>query len=424
MIWLALALLLVCSGIVSASETALFGLSRQALNQFRRQGGLHRRVFLLMQQPRRVLMTVLMTNTAANVAIFAVSFFAFREIRDAPRIVAAVAGLAAPLAVIVFGEMLPKSLALSNSRRLAPLACGLIGVLQAVLGPLQWILSRLLVDPITRLLAPTSSITNTVTTEELRLLVEHSAREGVINSTENEMLQAIVALADVSVREVMTPRVDIPSVSMDSDRAKVLATFRESGRRRLPVRGRDMDDIRGILYARDVRLEPTEPVGKLFRRIHFVPEQVTLMQLLRHFRSENIHLAIVVDEFGGTAGLVSIEDIVKWVVGELPDAEAPRPTAVTERLDENTYRLPGDLSVRVWANRFGVGEIDHHVDTVGGLILAQLGRLPRTGDRIRLRNLTLTVETMRRRRIERVLLHRQPSQNVECRTLNGKVTLP
>ena len=419
MLWLSLALLLVCSGMLSASETALFGLSWQALHRFgRSEGRLRRRVYLLMTAPggpRRVLMTVLLANTAVNVAIFTVSFLAVREVREvavtagggryAAAIVAA-GSVAAPLCVIIFGEMLPKAVALSSSRRFAPPAALLVAMLQAVLGPIQWILAKLLVDPVTRLLAPHRAAADTVTTEELRLLVEHSAHEGVINSTENEMLQAIVALADVSVREVMTPRVDINSVPIDDNRATVLETVRKSGRRRLPVCGRDSDDIRGVLYARDLYLSTNEPIKTLVRRIHFVPEQVNLMQLLRHFRAENIPLAIVVDEYGGTAGLVTVEDVVEWVVGDLPDGEVRPWRATTERLDENTYRLSGDVSVRVWADRFAVGEIDRHVDTVGGLILAKLGRLPRTGDSVRIRNLTLTVERMQRRRIALVLLHR------------------
>jgi CBS domain containing-hemolysin-like protein len=142
----------------------------------------------------------------------------------------------------------------------------------------------------------------------------------------------------------------------------------------------------------------------LVRRAHFVPEQANLIQLLRYFRTEGMGMVIVVDEYGGTAGLVTLEDVVEWVVGDLPDTDRQRPAVPTERIDESTYRLSGDLSVRLWADRFGGGEIDRHIDTVAGLILAKLGRLPRTGDSVRIRNLTLTVEAMQRRRIERVLL--------------------
>jgi CBS domain containing-hemolysin-like protein len=406
MTWLFLGLLLICSACVSCSETALFGLTRRTLGHFRRgTNPLQRRVATLMANPRRVLLTVLIANTAVNVAIFAVSFVALEHFRDLYPAQAAAAGVAVLLVVIVFGEVLPKAVALRSPVRLSPMAAALLTVLQTVLAPLRLLLDTVLVEPVTRLLSPARPIADRLTTDELRLLLERSAREGHINTTESEMLQAVVALGEVGVREVMTPRVDLDAVSLAGDRAGVLANFDRTKRRRLPAYGRDLDDIRGLLYVRDLLLRPEAGLRALLRGIHFVPEQVNLIQLLRSLREARAHLAIVVDEYGGTAGLVTIEDVVEWIVGELPDAEAPREEARPEKLDETTYRLPGDLSVRVWADRFAVGEIDRGIDTVGGLVLSKLGRLPRPGDRVGLRNLTLTVESVRRRRVERVLLH-------------------
>jgi len=400
-------LLLFCSATVSASETALFGLGRQALHRFRASPSQwRRRVYLLMEHPHRTLMTVLMANTAVNVAIFTVSFFALRQLTHTSTVLLALCSAMVPVFVIVFGEMTPKALALTAAKHFAPSAAAVIAGLQSILRPIQWILSTLLVQPITRLLAPRLPASDTVTTEELRLLVEQSAREGVINSTENEMLQAVVALGEISVRDVMTPRVDIRSIPMDADRGSILSIIAESGRRRLPVCGRDLDHIAGVLYARDTYLNPDSPIRAIMRPVHFVPEQVNLMQLLRHFRGNRNQLAIVVDEYGGTAGVVTSADVVRLIVGELPDSGPPGSESITEQIDENTYRVSGDLSVRVWADRFAVGEIDRHVDTVAGLILSKLGRVPRAGDCVHMRNLVLTVESVRQRRIERVLLHR------------------
>ncbi len=406
MLWLLLGILLICSGIVSASETALFGLSRRMLLAFANSPKRWRRaVHALMLQPRRVLMTVLITNTAVNVSIFTVSFFAIQPLQQTIGVAAAALGAMVPLCVIIFGEMIPKAVALSSPNRFAPSAAALVSTIQIGLGSVQWFLARWVVNPVIRLLAPSSRTQEPVSTDELKWLVEHSADEGVITSNENEMLQAIVALEDVSVREVMTPRVDIRSISVPCDHAQAINAVSSSWRRRLPVCGRDLDDIRGVLYARDLYLFPDRSVRQLMRRIHFVPEQLNLVQLLNHFREEKIHMAVVVDEFGGTAGIVTSEDVVEWIVGDLPDAETPRPAAPTEQIDDRTYRLSGDLSARVWADRFAVAEIDQHLDTVGGLILAKLGRWPRVGESVRIQNLTLTVERMRRRRIERVLLH-------------------
>jgi len=250
----------------------------------------------------------------------------------------------------------------------------------------------------------------TVTTEELRLLVEHSARHGHLDSTENEMLQAIVGLSEVSIRDIMTPRVDIEWVSLSDQPAKVRGKVLTSKKRMFPACAKDMDDIRGILHSRDALLSPDRPWRSLLRPVEYVPEQINLSQLMRHFRDERSHFVIVVDEYGGTAGLVTSEDAVEWIVGDLPDEDAALRAPPTERLDEDTYLVAGDLSVREWADRFGVKEIDDQIDTVGGLILSRLGRLPQVGDRIKLRNLTLTVEDMNRRRIGRVRLHRDTEE--------------
>lgn len=410
MIWVVLLLLLVASGTLSAAETALFALSRQSLHDFGRSASLlRRRAHSLMQQPKNVLMTVLIANTAVNVAIYALSFVALLGLGANHPALAGVASAGVLLAVIVFGEVIPKAVALGNARKLAPPAAGMLWTLQTVLGPLQWLLSTVLVDPITRLAAPTAPPPDTVDTEELQLLVEHSAREGHINSTENELLQAIVELAEASVREVMTPRVDIEFIRTGDNPRAAYQTIKQSRRRILPVCGRDLDDVRGLVFARDALLTTGGAMPSLVRPVHFVPEQINLAQLVRHFHDEQSHFAIVVDEYGGTAGLVTVDDVVEWIVGGLPDSEAPRTAPVSERIDDDTYRLAGDLSVRDWAERFAVDEIDRHIDTIGGLILSKLGRLPREGDTVRIRNLTLTVEVMQKRRIGRVLLRRSLS---------------
>lgn len=411
MIWLVLAILLGVSAAVSAAETALFALTRKDLHEFQRsKSPLRRSAHLLMLHPRRVLLTVLISNTAVNITFYAVSYTVYEKLSAAT---ATAVGLGSLFLVIIVGEVVPKAISLGNARVLAPPSAGLIRFLQVILSPLVRLLSVVLVDPITRLLAPSSPQEDEVDSDELRLLVESSARVGHIDTTENELLQSIVALPEASVREVMTPRVDVEFVRITDSPSRALQTIKACKRRILPVCGRDLDDVRGLLYAREALTNPGAPTTSLLRAVRFVPEQLNLAQLVRHFHEEKTHFAIVVDEYGGTSGLVTVDDVVEWIVGDLPESEAPHAEAQTERLDENTYRLSGDLSVRDWAERFGVEEVDPHVDTVAGLILAKLGRLPRAGDRVRIRNLTLTVDAVRRRRIDHVVLRREPLSAAE-----------
>ncbi len=407
MIWLLLAALIICSGCVSASETALFSLSRQTLSEFRQSKNvLHRRAARLMLAPRGVLMSVLICNTGINVAIFSISFLASRGGGDRNPAWTAAVGIATLLAVIVLGEMLPKAIALSNAKLVAPAAGALISTMHAILAPLRIVLAFLIVEPITRLVSPARRQPDEITTDELQLLVEHSAHDGHINSTENELLQSVVALDDVSVRDIMTPRVDMLFCAVDQSRDNVSAILTEHELQRLVICGRDQDDIRGVLDARHFYLHPQKEWAKLVAPVKFVPEQANLLQVLRQLRGVPARLAVVVDEFGGTAGLVTLRGVTRWIVGHAPETSGQSDKSVTERIDENTYRLSADLSARVWADRFGVQEIDRNISTVGGLVLSRLGRVPRSGDRVRVRNLTLTVESMRGRRIHELLVSR------------------
>lgn len=413
MVWVALCILLVCSGSVSGSETALFALTRKDLLDARKSGGtLSRRLYRVMQHPNRVLMTVLIANTAINTAIFSLSYLLVERVPDDQPEIAAAIGTGVLASVVVFGEMLPKAVALANARALAPISAVLIAILEFVLIPIHWILSNLVVNPIIRLVSPESRGTETVSTEELRLLVEHSAREGHFGATENEMLQAVVGMAEVSVREVMTPRVDIESVGIEDSPRVLRKTATATRRRVLPVRGRDLDDIRGIVYARKLLLFPEAMLSELLQPADFIPEQANLAQVSRHFREQSsqckatAHMAIIVDEYGGTAGLVTNEDVVEWIVGDLPTSDEAGTTTVTERIDEDTYRVSADLGIAAWGDGLGIEEVDRRANTVGGLILARLGRLPRVGESVRIRNLRLTVESMQRHRIERVLIRR------------------
>jgi len=411
MIWLVFTVLVVCSGCVSGSETALFSLSRQSLAEYRRSKSvLHRRVFRLMLRPRQVLMTVLITNTAVNLAIFVISFVGTHGLRKQQPAMTAIIGVVTLLIVVVFGEMLPKAIALSNTRLLAPTAGAFIATMHTMLSPLRWVLELFLVEPLTRLLSPSRPVSDAVSTDELQLLVERSAHEGHINSTENELLQAVVALDEINVREIMTPRVDAVFGSVSSSHDEIQALLERHGARYLMICGRDMDDVRGVLDARRFFLESPQHWSALISPVRYVPEQINLVQLLRTLRPSPSQPVVVVDEYGGTAGFVAMRNVISWLIGARDEEPGLVQEAAVERIDENTYRLAGDLSARVWADRFGVKGIDRHIDTLGGLVLARLGHVPhvpRGGERVRIWNLTLTVESVRRRRIDRVLLHRE-----------------
>jgi len=406
MVWILLGLLILLTAVISGSETAVFSLSRRALADYRKSTNqLQRTIAALMREPRGVLMTVLIANTLVNVTIFAVSYVALEQLRHQRPVLASIAGIGILLVVVLLGEIAPKILSLSNAHLVISASAGMIAVLHTVLTPIRWLLAVAMSDPITRLLAPAPAPPKPVSTDELQMLVEHSAKEGHFSSTENEMLQSIVALGDVRVREMMLPRVDIEYIRLEEHPREMLRILKATHRRILPVCGRDLDDVRGSIYARDPFLNPQASLRSLLRPVFYVPEQIRLTHLMRNFKLNRSFFAIVVDEYGGTSGLVSIEDVLDWIVGDISEVGIEDENRV-ERLDENTYRVPGDLNVRDWAETFAVPEVDRRLDTVGGLVLSRLGRLPQAGDSVQIRNLTLTVESVNHRRIQRVLLRR------------------
>ncbi len=415
--WILLLLLLVCSALVSGSETALFGLSQVQLRQFSASDRpLHRLVYRLMRRPRKVLMTLLITNTAINVLYFASSYILFESIAHVHPAMATLGGFVALLAVIAFGEILPKAVARAHATKFAPLAAPLIRTMQTALGPLLTVLQVVLIDPLTRLCRETSQESDDVTVDELRALVELSAHQGVIDSAENHMLQEIVALPDITVRSIMIPRVDILAVSIDQNPDEALLALRQDHLSKIPVYERNLDGIVGMIYARDLYLRPGATVSELTRTVLYVPEQIKLLQLITHFRQTHTKLAIVVDEFGGTAGLVTLRHVLESIVGDLGGCEEPS-EQILEVIDENTYRLAGDLSIRDWAQRFGIVSnktpgLGHRagIETVAGLLLSELGRLPRKGDTVRIQNVSLTVERLDGRRISRILVTRDQNK--------------
>jgi putative hemolysin len=403
-----LSLLVACSFLVSGSETALFALTPQDRRLFADSPSRLRQLATrLMQRPRRVLMTVLIVNTAVNVGIFAVSFVRSGAEQGGSTGASALTGALALLVVILLGEIVPKALALANARRLAPLIAPFIAVLQFITAPIAWILHGFVIEPLVRLISPHSAKPKAVPLQDLAELVKLSAQQGVITSQEFDMLQAVVALPEISVRSIMVPRVRLEAIAEDALREQVESFFSQSGLAKVPVYGKDLDDIRGLLHARDFHLRPNETIERILRPVHYVPEVINVLQLVRHFQQTGTQIALVVDEYGGIAGLVTLEDVVKEIVGDLDTDQSRRTTAI-ERIDDRSYRIAGAHSIRSWRATLGLTHRLLDVDTFGGVVVAELSRMPRVGDRVTFGNLTLIVDALDGRRIAWVVLHAEP----------------
>ncbi|MCG3137431.1 MAG: hypothetical protein HJJLKODD_01275 [Phycisphaerae bacterium] len=397
-------ILLGCSALMSASEACLFSLSRHDL--FEMQGSkqrLRRLAGELMHRPRAVLLTILITNTVINTLFFASSYAVATHWSDAHPLLTPMWGVATVLLIIVLGEITPKILAVSIKRSAAALVAPMIRGLVILLGPLRWVVDVLIVGPINRLLVGGAEKSPAaLSVEELQQLLETSAHQGIIGHTESDMLQEVVALAELKVRTIMVPRVDMISADLAVGRVELLRRMQQHHLTKLPVYHEEIDQLLGLVKARDMYLFPGVPLDQLVHPVKFVPEQMTAEQLLEHFRRTKTQLAIVVDEYGGVAGLVALEDLVEEIIGEIP--EPGEKVIGFEELGQGRYRVSGELDVRTWFEVFGLVDVHQRITTLGGLVAAQLGRIPRSGDELRLGNVRLRVDTVRNRRVVSALV--------------------
>jgi putative hemolysin len=321
---------------------------------------------------------------------------------------------AVALVTIVFGELVPRAIALSHAETLALVFAAPVELLGRLLAPLVWLLTTL-TNAVARLFGVTEQQQDRVTPEELMILVERGSEQGVIEAEEQQMIGAVLELGQQRVHEVMVPRIDIKSLQVDTPLDEMIDTIVSAGHSRIPIYEDSIDNVIGILYAKDLLpllargQRPTEVRG-LLRTPLFVPESITVDDLLHNLQRRKVHIAIVLDEYGGTAGLVTIEDLIEEIVGEIQDeydVEAP----MLERISDNEARIDGRASIDDLTEAFGVdlnGEDREQYDTVGGLVYHEIGGVPEVGDTVDVDGLTLTVESNDGRRVGKVLVVRRP----------------
>jgi len=399
--------LLVASGFFSASETVFFGLRTDDRAAIRRRGGIVAAATeALLRDPRRLLVTILLGNMTINTLYMTVTSVLLLRHEGVP-LAAAIFGLGTLLAVIVLGEVAPKLAGQTHRVGAAAVIGPPLTVLHRILLPIGRIVTAVVIEPLQRLIgrAPETVLDS----DELEALIDLSARQGVIDRGEETLLREVVSFRTLRVRDIMTPRVSMLSAATDAPPAEVRALIAESGLRRLPIRAENLDAIVGILPCRSFLLDgpagDSDPEGMvaLCRSPSFVPELASVEQLLARFRAEGSTLAIVVDEFGGTAGLVTIEDVAEELVGEIgtvDEAEFVEPV----RLADARWRVGGLMPLHEWKAVFGPSIDDRRVSTVGGLFLARLGRLARPGDEIRLANVRVVAERVESGRVESAIV--------------------
>ena len=410
---LAMLLLLGLSAFFSASETALFSLSRRDIRRLDEATGLVPGLILkLRKDPQSLLSTILFGNMLINVLYFSVATMA--GIRAESRAVRYAIGPASLLAIILCGEVIPKAVAVVVPRGYAHFAAPPLFTFAKVIYPVRRMLGALL--KLTALLPRSRHSHTYVTREELQLLIRATGERGEIDRSERDLMHEVIEFAEIRVREVMVPRVDVVAFEVNGTPDDLRKLVEETGITKLPVYESNIDNIVGILYARDVLLSD-ESVRSALRPVGlFVPEVARIEDALHQFRDRHSQFAIVVDEYGGWAGIVTLEDIVEELVGEISDEfdEAEEPV---REIGPDKYVLSGSVAIRDWSELFGLalGPELAEVETLSGFIVLRLGRLPREGDTLELANLRFSVQKVAHRRVARVLVERMNGESEEAR---------
>jgi len=422
-----LAILLCLSFFFSGSETALFSLPRLVVERLKQSSSSGKHVANLLEEPNRLLVTILFGNLTVNILISAIiGAWVLRlfESLDYSVYLGSFAAIAITTATILFfGEVAPKTLAINNAERFAAKVAFPLSLASKILYfPLRFLLT--LTDSALRLFGiQQRQRDEMMTEEELKTLVAMGVEEGVLKSTERLMIHRIFEFGDTLVRDVFVPRTEMIRVKFDITVEELSRIMRETGHSRFPVYGKTVDDIRGIVYAKDLfpyfwRGQLNIPISLFIRSAYYVPETKKVRDLLREFQSGHIHMAIVVDEHGGTSGIVTLEDLIEEVVGEIFDEYDIRKKQF-EHLPNGILRVDARLRLDELSDLL---ETDIHaaeVDTVGGLIYELLERVPTPGEFVEHEGYRFAVEDMKNRRIRTVLVSPLPGDgNVNRKILS------
>ncbi len=411
MLWYlsAIVVLLVFSAFFSGSETSLFSLTPGRREELRNsRPGAARRVDSLLSDPGRLLGTLLLGNLIVNTAassIFTLALLALaRRNGTSEALLLGVGGVVMTVVLLIFGEVTPKVTASRDPGRLAPLVAGPVHVARLLLWPLTSLLMRA-----SQRLTPTQPEPTSLTDDELHTMIDVGKQRGVLLGSEEDILANLIGLEQRKVSEVMTPRIDIVAVPENITIRDAIVACRNAGFSRVPVFSGAIDHVRGTAYAKDLlnAADPNAPVCSLCRPAFFVPEVKRLPALLDELRRKGSHIAVVVDEFGQTSGLVTLEDLLEAVFGEIVDEYDVAEELPYSKLDDHSYLVDGEIDVATLNRLFRRAFTGIRHERLSGFVQDKLGRLPREGDIIAHRSLEITVKETDGPKLEKVLIRRK-----------------
>tara|TARA_R110001592_G_scaffold69779_5_gene214145 strand:+ start:212 stop:1552 length:1341 start_codon:yes stop_codon:yes gene_type:complete len=410
--------LVILSALVSGSEVAFFSLNEDQINECKNDNTpANRLIIQLIERPRHLLATILIMNNLVNIAIVTLTTFVTWEIvgeKTSEGTVVVVLTAVVTFVILFFGEVLPKNFATQNNLRFARATARMLFFFEGIVKPVAYVLIKF-----TQLIeSRVKKKGHNITVDELNQALEMTTGDDTTDE-EKGILKGIVNFSTLTVRQVMKSRMDITAVDIEVDFHELMDKINKSGFSRIPVYNETIDKIDGVLYIKDLlsHVDKDEDFKwqELMRPGFFVPENKKVDSLLKNFQDKRVHMAIVVDEYGGTSGLITMEDIIEEIVGEIND-EFDDDDIAFNKLDNNTYIFEGKTSLNDFCkimeiDQYYFDQVKGESESLGGLLLELHSKLPRAGEKIKFEKFLFTIVAVDVRRIKRVrvLINRKVS---------------
>lgn len=380
-----LALFLALSAFFSGSETAMFSLSRVYLKKLENSDGKAGKLVLkLLSRPRRLLITLLLCNTMVNMAISSFSTVMAFDLAQAHSwdlsLTITIQIILVTLVILFFGEIIPKLLALSKANEFSLVLAYPLAILQFVLIPVVWIFEQ-----ISNLVSGKQSFRKHIgqrfTHEEFHNLIQSESSSGTLAEHEKRMLVGLFRFREAEISEIYVPRVKITAIEENQSLEELRELIVASGYSRIPVYRETIDEIVGIIYVKDLLLFPEKKsIPELMRPVWFVTENMKVQSLLNQFKAKKLQVAVVVDEYGGTSGLISLEDILEEIVGEIQDEYDADEIPEFSKSDDGSFLLSGNFSARQFNQQFATDISVEEYDNIAEFLLAQFNHVPQVGE--------------------------------------------
>lgn len=390
-----LLLLLAASAFFSGSETALFSLNALQVQSLRNLGGFRRRVVALLNRPAQVLSTILIGNTLVNVVIAGIGYSIIDSIPALHPYSAWLSVAVMTVVLLIFGEIAPKRIAVRHPEAFSSVIAAPVCICHVLFSPLRKVL-EFFSDVLKKFLRPERK---TLSDEELLTAIELSAEAGALDSDERRMADGIMQLSSLTAADVMTPRVDFTGIDLDEPEESFLAQIRSSEFHYLPVYTNSPDTIEGFLDVSAYLLDPEHDLEKALRKPIFVPETASLDDILITMQRSRRHIVCVMDEYGGTAGLVTRGDILEILTGDIPEDSSEKPDEDIVKQADGTWLVDGDTSIEEINHALDLELDTEGADRISGWVIAQAGRFLRTGESVEAQGCRVKVLKHRKLRI-------------------------